>query len=372
MSPDVLRLLDQRTDGYRLFEISSLDDLGLDALLPMLDRAWRLDYAGEARLDFDRAVLRKMMRDPWWVGVLAVDSDGRPAGFELALERTLYVGERTFDAWYASVFTVAADHRRRGLGRWILEGINRLVFEDRGGDVIVSTFHEGHAGSPTVQSTFDRIEDWGVARFHRSPIWTRRLDRQPLPPLDPAPAFVELTQVGAGLEPCLAGRPVLDAGGLSTQTLDAGAVDALVRSSFSASFALTESLGAQYLNPIDATSGLLRYEDAPAGACLCAWNILPMAIEAHRLRPVGQLQLVLAPGASDEPIRRMVHHLGLFFAERGCFVMTALELGPVPRAVLEELGFAATEALITFAARGPKRNLEAFEGLRPPFFLDFT
>ena len=52
--------------------------------------------------------------------------------------------------------------------------------------------------------------------------------------------------------------------------------------------------------------------------------------------------------------------------------MTLLDLGVLPRAVLEDLGFAPSETTITFAARGPKRNLEVFENLVPPFFLDFT
>jgi hypothetical protein len=347
----VLRLLGQRADGHRLFEVGSYADLDLDTLVPMLDRAWRLDYAGAARLDFDGAVLRKMMRDPWWVAVLAVDGDGKPSAFELALERTLYVKGRTLHAFYASVLTVSADHRSQGLGRLVLGGINRLVFAERGADVIVSTFHEGHSGSPAVQSTFDRIPGWGVVRFHRTPIWSRRLDRDPLPPLDPAPA-VEALEPATGR-----GTP-----------LDLGALEAQIRAAFSASFALSESLGAQYLAPEDGTSGLLLYqEDA-----LCGFNILPMAIEDHRLRPVGQLQLLHAPGASEERIGTIVHHLATVLAARGCFVMTALEMGVVTRAVLEQLGFAPTDTAIAFAARGPKRNLEPFEDLRPPFFLDFT
>src|SRR5688500_16778571 len=156
----MLHLLDRRADGYQLFAITSADDLDWGAFLPMVDRAWKLDYADEPRLDFDEAVIRRMARGPWWVGVLAVAADGAPVGFELALERTLRVAGRTLRAYYASVFTVAAEHRRQGLGRWILEAINRLVFDEHEADLIVSTFHQGHAGSPAVQSTFDRIPGW--------------------------------------------------------------------------------------------------------------------------------------------------------------------------------------------------------------------
>jgi GNAT superfamily N-acetyltransferase len=362
------RLLDQRADGCRLYEVTSLDDLDFGAFLPMVDRAWKLDYADEPRLDFDQAVFRKLARDPWWVGVLAVSGDGSPVGFELALERTLQVGGRTFRAYYASVFTVSADHRRQGLGRWILEGINRLVFEDRGADLIVSTFHQGHAGSPAVQSTFDRIPDWGVARFHDTPIFSRRLDKNPLPALEPAPSFVQLEMVGDRPESGLRAR-----GASGDRAVPAaGAIDDLLRAEFQASFALAGSLSAQYLHAGNPDSGLLLYDLGSGRLALCGFNVLPMAIGERRLRPIGQLQLLLAPGATSAQIEAIVHHLALFLAERGCFAMTLLDLGVVPRGVLDRLGFAATETLITFAARGPKSTIEAFAGLRPPFFLDFT
>ena len=52
--------------------------------------------------------------------------------------------------------------------------------------------------------------------------------------------------------------------------------------------------------------------------------------------------------------------------------MTLLDMGVVPRSVLDRLGFVATDTQITFAVRGPKHKIECFAGLRPPFFLDFT
>jgi len=81
----MLRPLDQRADGYRLFEITSIDDLDLRAFLPMVEGAWKLDYADRPRLAIDEAFLRRLAQDPWWVAVLAVAADGAPVGFELAL-----------------------------------------------------------------------------------------------------------------------------------------------------------------------------------------------------------------------------------------------------------------------------------------------
>jgi hypothetical protein len=97
-----------------------------------------------------------------------------------------------------------------------------------------------------------------------------------------------------------------------------------------------------------------------------------MVVNERRLRPIGQLQLLLAPGCNDAPIETVVHHMALFLAARGCFAMTLVDMGAVPRLVLDELGFVATETQIAFAVRGPQSTIEAFADLRPPFFLDFT
>jgi hypothetical protein len=194
-----------------------------------------------------------------------------------------------------------------------------------------------------------------VAHYHPTPIWSRRLDhtsrrldKNPLPPLERRPPFV---RASAG---------------------DAAALDDLVAGECAVAFTFSQSLSAHYLDRDSPTSGLLRYDLGSGTTGLAGWNVLPMAINDRRLRPIGQLQLVLAPGATDAQIETMVHDVALFLAERGCFAMTLLDLGVVPRGVLDHLGFVATETLIAFAARGPKTTLEAFAGLRPPFFLDFT
>ena len=364
----MLRSLDKRNDGYELFEVTSIDDLDLATFLPMFDRAWKHDYVDDVRLAFDEAVLRKMTPGRWWVAVLACSRDGSPVGFELALERTLRVRGHALHAYYASMFTVSETHRRRGLGSWILEGINRLVFEEHAADLIVSTFHEGKAGSPTVQSTFDRIHDWGVARFHSTPIWSRRLDKAPFPPLEFPRPCVRLERTGDSGEGALQARD----GGDSMEVPAAGALDQLIRAEFEASFAFDTSLAGQYLNPASEASGALLYELAPDRICLACFNVLPMAINERRLRPIGQLQFLLAPRCSDAEIERVIHQMGLFLAERDCFAMTLVDMGMVPRGVLDNLGFSPTDSQITFAARGPKSTIARFEGLRPPFFLDFT
>ena len=91
---------------------------------------------------------------------------------------------------------------------------------------------------------------------------------------------------------------------------DARAIDDLLRGEFAASFTLSESLSAQYLNPDNQASALLRYELGSGRIALAGFNVLPMAVNERRLRPIGQLQLLAAPGCSSAEIETVVHHLG--------------------------------------------------------------
>ncbi|MDX1383715.1 MAG: hypothetical protein R3190_08740 [Thermoanaerobaculia bacterium] len=362
----MLRPLDDR-DGYRLFEIGTLEDLDLATLLPMLDAAWALDYEGQPRLVFDRDYLEMVTGGDAWLGVLATTEGGAPVGFELAFERCLYVRGRPLKAYYVSIFTVAADHRRRGLGSWVLEGINRLVFDEHGADLILSTFHEGHAGSPTVQSTFDRIADWGVSRFHPTRIWSRRLDKDPLLPLDETPAGTRVVVDDDTTEL----RPV-DESGCAIDPPSRASIEEGLRSGFDLAFSLRAGFAARYLAPGETAARSRLYDFGGGAACLVSYNLMHMAIDDHRLRPIGQLQTVWAPACSEEQVRTAVHDLGLRLTVEGCFAMTLLDAGMVPRPTLEALRFRPADDGVAFAARGPRSNLDSLAGSRPPYFLDFT
>ena len=364
----MFRLLDQR-DGYRLGEITSISDLDLETFVPMVDAAWALDYVDQPRLIFDESYLAKVMGGSSWLAVVACADAGEPVGFEIAFERTLYVRGEPLEAYYVSVFTVSANHRRRGLGSWVLEGINRLVFEERGADLIVSTFHDDHAGSPAVQSTFDRIADWGVDRFHRTPIWSRRLDKDPFAPLADPPPWAELQLDDGGNETAIRAA---EGHATVTKPTSLAELDDELRSGYELSFALEASLAEQYLMPGNPASATHLYDFGDEARCLCCFNLSSMAINDHRLRPIGQLQMLHAPDCSEDQVAAALHQLGLHLTERGCFAMTVTDLGMIPRKVLEQLRFAPSDDGIAFAARGPRASLDRITGIQPPYFLDFT
>jgi ribosomal protein S18 acetylase RimI-like enzyme len=114
-------------NGLTSYAVTAVEDLDLPALLAMMDEAWQMDYRDQVRLAFDEAFLRWLMVEPVWVGILLCTPAGTPVGFEMALERTLYGQQQPFRAYYPTVFTVSARHRRRGLGRWLLEELNHQV-----------------------------------------------------------------------------------------------------------------------------------------------------------------------------------------------------------------------------------------------------
>ena len=358
------RLLEQRSDGYELFEIRRLEDLDLPHLVPMIDRAWAKDYAGQPREDFNEAVLRKQLRGRSWFAIVA-RSGNQPVGLEIALERTLRVGGSELRAFYVTAFSVDPEHRRRGLGRWVLEGVNRCAFEDDGADLIFSSFHDGHAGSPTVQSTFDRIDGWSVERFHASDVWNLRLNNLPGMAAD-APRGRRIWFRDSD-------RRILVGEDLEENELpDLTAVDRWVRNRFDVSFAIGGSLREQYFDEDGDGSGCLFYRFPDGAEAFSCFNLLPLKRDDKTLLPVGQLQLVWGD-VSDEQIRDVIRDSCDQLASRGCFAVNLVDMGLVPRELLLELGFAPLAGeRMAFAVRGPSSATQRFSRVKGPFFLDFT
>lgn len=154
---------------------TELDSIDLDALLTLIEAAWAQAYKDEVRPDIDEAFLRKITASSGWFGVLVYAPDDTPVGVEIAFARRLVLRERCFNVFYVTAFSVAPEHRRRGVDTWVLDGINREAFERRDANLLFSTFDRSQAGSDTVQSAFDRT-DYAVLRFHETPLWVLRLN----------------------------------------------------------------------------------------------------------------------------------------------------------------------------------------------------
>jgi GNAT superfamily N-acetyltransferase len=362
----MLQALESR-HGLTSYAVTTINDLDLPALVALMEAAWQADYREQVRLVFDEAFLRWIMVEPGWVGVLLCTPAGQPVGFEMALARTLYCQQHTVRAYYASLFTVSLQHRRQGLGRWLLENLNHLVFAERRADLIFSTFHAGHAGSPTVQYTYDQIPDWGVQSFHTSPIWGLRL--KALPPVRVAlqgtrvvlyPGATSLTP-----RPESAGQP---APVLPTVT----ALNTALRQQYQVAFGPGESFRTQYLAPDTPQAGTFWYEFDHPAHCAMSFHITPIAIHIRRLGLLGQIHTVHASDCTALHLRQALQHLCEFFRHQRCYGATILDQGVIPHGVLHALDFQPTADRLVFAVRGPQAAIAPFAAVSPPYCLDFS
>ena len=364
----MLQPLDTR-NGLTRYAVTSITDLDLPALLALIADAWRADYTDRVRPDFTEAFLRRLMANTTWVGILVCTEAGLPVGFELALERTLYCRREPLRTYYASVFTVSTHHRRRGIGQWLLEGINQMVFEERRADLIFSTFHHGHAGSPTVQSIFDRIPDWGVQRFYTTSLWSRLVDRESLPP------FTETISVTRVVRPAdhaewTPQADSADAAALTLPTLDE--FTQTIRTHYDMAFGLDASFRSQYLLPRAPDAGTLWYDLGQGASCCTSYYVTPLIVNERRLRPVGVIHTLHTEQCTPEHLERVLRHLGQLFLAHGCFAMSLFDLGVIPHELLYRLDFHPSEDRYAYAVRGPRRAIEPFVTVQPPFFIDFT
>jgi len=362
----MLRALESR-HGLTSYAVTAIDDLDIPALVALMDDAWQADYRNQVRLVFDEAFLRWLMVEPVWVGVLLCTPDGQPVGFEMALERTLYCQQHTFRAYYASLFTVSPHYRRRGLGRWLLEHLNHLVFAERQADLIFATFHAGHAGSPTVQYTYDRIPDWGVQYFHTSPIWGQRF--KDIPPLH---APLQGTRIVMHPDTATL-TPVLDHAVLPPPALPlVTTLNDTLRTQYQAAFGLGESFRTQYLAPDVAYAGTFWYEFGHSAYCAISFHLTPIAIHTRALGLLGQIQTVHALQSTPLQLQQALQHLCLFFQQHQCYGATILDQGVIPHEALHRLHFHPTEDTLLFAVRGPGAAIAPFAAVLPPYYLDFS
>ena len=128
------------------------------------------------RPQIDVTYLRWLLGAPGSIALGIEDADGRWVGFELAVERNLVCAGRTLRACYATLLTVSPAHRRRGLGRWLLDGLHGAA-RARGADVVLATFEGAHAGLPTVRAAVERTPGWALRTLQTPATWSRRLDR---------------------------------------------------------------------------------------------------------------------------------------------------------------------------------------------------
>ena len=350
------------------YAVTAIEDVDVPTLMALLDAAWQADYHDQVRLAFDETFLRWLMVAPEWVGIVLCTRDGTPVGFEMALARTLYCHQHPLAAYYATLFTVAPEYRRQGLGQWLLEELNQQVFGVRGAAVLFSVFHSGHAGSPTVQATFDRLADWGVQRFHTSPIWGLRLDRAPLPPLDHQVAAMRVGlprgETHLTPQPPDTSFSVNNLPEVTTLTADLAA-------HYQVFFGFDKSFRTQYLQPGIKHSGTFWYTFEPGSYCSLSFHLNMLQRNEQYLGRAGQIQTVYATHCTAAHLQQALHHLGRWLQDEGCFAVTLLDQGVIPHHVLQTLHFRPGEDQMLFAVRGPRSSIAAFTTVQPPYGLDF-
>ena len=361
-----LRTLDSR-DGLTRQVVTSTSDFELAALASLMREAWAADYVDSLRLDFNEDHLHHMMTGSAWFAVLVTADDGHPVGFEIAMQRTLYCREQQLQVFLASAFAVSSRQRRRGIGRWVLEGINQVAFEERGADLLFSSFHHGAAGSPTVQATFDRIEGFAVNRFHTFPSWGRRIDKEPLPPME-APVSVARLQHSAG-DSNWEARAQAGSGSVSVPDLDL--FTQTVRARYDVAYAPQASFRDYFLDANSCEAGALWYDFGEGATCFVCYSLTPLIVNERVLRPTGMIHAVHAENCQPAHFEQLLVHLAHRFLEQGCFAMTLYDVGIFPHDVLKKLGLQSDDRFY-YAVRGPREVIDRFSEVSPPFFLDFS
>ncbi len=361
-------ILDTRQD-LTCYAVTTMDDIAWTELLEMVDTAWQADAQGQASLVLDAPLLSRLLSAPRWLAGVVCTSTGAPVGFALLMERLLYWHQQPLRAYYLSCLTVAAQHRRRGLGRWLVHCLHPLLFDMHGAALVIAAFDPERAGLPTVQQTVADCPGWAFRPFHTAPIWGTRL-ATPSRPLDATPWAATRVALPAGATALLS---VGDEYPARTPRLPSVAsVTAALCTQYDVAFGLEASVRARYFRP-DTPAGTwwYVYRNAQARHCGLSAELVTVRIPTGHLGLVGIIQAVYAPGCPPALLSQAVQHLcGALWQAGGAFVVL-LDHGGIPQAVLHQLGLAPTGGTRVFAVWGPRATIEPLPAVQPPYVLDW-
>jgi GNAT superfamily N-acetyltransferase len=355
-------------DDLICYMVASIHDLPWPALLELLDDTWRADYPNQLRITFDEVFLRRLMPDhPVWVACLIRNEAGQLLGFELALQRTLYWHGQPFTGYYTRLLTIHPHYRRRGYGQWLLHCINRLLFHELDADLVFAAFHAGHAGLPAVQKTYAARPDLQLQCFFTAPVWGCRLDRAPLPPLEPTLLATRLiTQPDAftwlgGLSATTATRSPLSSPETFSEAL---------RRQHDVAFGVGRSFCTQYMWPETPEAGTYTYSFGQAAVCTISYDIVTLLNDEQFVGRLGRIQTVYTHQCHMDHVSQALNHMCHIFKQHGCILAGLFDLGGLPHQILHTLAFRPTGDASIVSVRGPRTVIEALAPVHPPFFVD--
>lgn len=362
-------ILDTRHD-LTCYAVTAVDDIAWPGIMAMVDAAWQADAQEQTYMVLDAPLMSRLLSASTWLAGVVCTSTGAPVGFALLVERLLYWHQQPWRAYYLSFLTVAAQHRRRGLGQWLLHCLQHHLFQAHGADFIVAAFDPARAGLPTVQKTVAHCSGRAFKPFHTAPLWGMRLK---MPSRPPGAVAWEATQVALPMG-ATALSPMGDERQASTPRLPSvTSVTAALRTQYGVAFGLETSIRARYFRPDTPGAGTWWYacRNAQEHYCGLSFELVTVRPPTGHLGMVGIIQAVYATDCHPTMLSQAVQHLCGTLQQAGGAFVVLLDHGGISHTVLRQLGFAPTGGTRVFAVWGPRATIEPLPAVEPPHLLDW-
>lgn len=362
----MLKTLDA-SQGLICYAATSRGDLPLSDLQRMLDEAWQADYQGQLRLTLDEAFLHRLLADPGWIAILICTEAGQPIGFVVGFPHTLYCRQQPLQVYVNTLFTVAAQYRRHGLGRRILHWANQVLLRQYQADGILVAFHLGHAGLPTVQQTHAHSSELTTQVFHTAAIWGKRLDRAPLPPLALPMVAARLGCAGTAMHLAPA-TPV--AATLTSYLPSHATLTTELRQGYDVALGLEQSVLQHYWRTDTLDRGTFWYGFEDDVYCLLSFDMVALQCDGQPAGILGRLQTLHNHHCTSAQLRQALLHLCHLCQRQGCLFVGVLDHGVLPLDVLQGLNFRSTGESRVYLIRGSAAVVAPFAGVKAPYCLD--
>jgi hypothetical protein len=353
------RVLEKRGE-LTLFAMDELADIDFREVAHLMDRTWRVDYAGKVRYVYDERYLQWLIAGSDWIGTGIRNERGELIAILFGLLRTLCIQGRSYQGVYAVCFTVAPEYRDKHVGRWMQTIHRHRSLNERGCTLGLALMQVGHAGLPSVTRAI-AVDDGGFTStvLHRDFIWSARLDARRSLQCAPGVTANRVHWNGKSFDLHLPGAPH-----------PSEVAEKLREPNASIFFEPNQSYLQHYYNARSPIGGAVLVRDGNGASAQFTYSQINVAIDDDELGTIGQLQTISIDNSPTLDERDVMRTACTFLQATGCMSVSHVPQGNLGVNTLPEAGFVPSRDEVVFWLRTPSDRATLFQSIAAPVCVD--
>jgi hypothetical protein len=290
-----------------------------------------------------------------------------PAGFCMAVRRSLSFRNKTYRAAYGTMLSVKREHQLQDVAQGLVASLFKASREVLEAELFMGSFDQVSAGKPVVEQTIMGQDGTSLVCWPEVPFWACTYDLTTMHNFEPLQGLSRLALLPAFRRYIEARRSDED---LLYSSIISKDVPMLSDTIAGPRMRPDADFLAHYPCPPDKDGGTLVFRFSEREQCACSYHIVKLCkpgLPDHRL---GHIQIFRRGTASFLNLLRALKHVRMLLLQAGCLGAIYHDNGTLPRAVLLSARFVPTPRHFSFVLCGRKDRVEPFLQAQLPFEID--